>query len=169
MEQPQGFWHPQFLGHACQLRKSLYGLKQVLSKWFHKLTSQLVKLGFCGPNTDSSLFFNLARPLYILIYVDDILVLGPPSMQIPHLISSLRSVFVLKDLGPASNFLGIKFRRHQNGYLLSQASYIASILCSLWTEDCKPLPTPNLTSCSTNKHKVLEEPHVYHRIVGAVP
>lgn len=60
----------------------MYGLKQAMREWFQKLTSQLVKLGFQGLKMDSSLYFTLTGPFYILIYVDDILVLGPSISQI---------------------------------------------------------------------------------------
>ena len=44
MDQPQGFKDSAFPHHVCQLRKSLYGLKQPPRKWFHKLSGQLVLL-----------------------------------------------------------------------------------------------------------------------------
>ncbi|CAA7405519.1 unnamed protein product [Spirodela intermedia] len=51
---------------------------------------------------DTSLFFSYSVPIYILIYVDDILTLGPSTSQIENLIKSLSSYFLHKDLGTAS-------------------------------------------------------------------
>ena len=56
MLQPQGFKSKEFPNYVCQLRKSLYGLKQALRAWFQWLCSFLFKIGFVGSNSDSSLF-----------------------------------------------------------------------------------------------------------------
>ena len=82
MDQPPGFQNTQFPHHVCQLKKSLYGLKQAPREWFHKLTGELLKLGFQDSKTDTSLFYTLNGPIYLLIYVDDILLLGPSLPQI---------------------------------------------------------------------------------------
>ena len=128
MDQPPGFQDAQYPHHVCKLRKSLYGLKQAPREWFQKLTSRLLQLGFQGSKTDTSLYFTHKGPIYLLIYVDDILILGPSLPQIRHLITSLSTHFKLKDLGPATRFLGIEFQSHQNGYLLTQTQYTISIL-----------------------------------------
>ena len=119
-DQPPGFHNTQFPHHVCQLRKSLYGLKQAPREWFHKLTGQLLKLGFQDSKTDTSLYYTLNGPIYLLIYVDDILLHGPSLQKIQSLITSLSTSFKLKNLGSASRFLGIEFQAVQNGFLLTQ-------------------------------------------------
>ena len=148
MEQPPGFENSHYPHHVCQLQKSLYGLKQAPREWFQKLTGQLLKLGFQGSKTDTSLYYVLTGPIYVLIYVDDILVIGPSLSQIQHLITSLALHFKLKDLGSASRFLGIEFQSYKNGFMITQTQYKISILRILKMEDCKPLPTPCPTKCS---------------------
>lgn len=75
---------------------------------------------------DTSLFYLIQKNvrLYVLIYVDDILVTGshPPAIQ--QLISSLSSEFAVRDLGPARFFLGIELRQHPEGMVLTQSTYI---------------------------------------------
>ena len=123
-DQPPGFHNTQFPHHVCQLRKSLYGLKQAPREWFHKLTGQLLKLGFQDSKTDTSLYYTLNGPIYLLIYVDDILLHGPSLQKIQSLITSLSTSFKLKNLGSASRFLGIEFQAVQNGFLLTQTQYL---------------------------------------------
>ena len=94
--------------------------------------------------------------------------MGPSLSQIRHLISSLSTHFKLKDLGPASRFLGIEFQSHQDGYLLTQTQYTISILRLLKMANCKPLSTPCPLSCSAVSHKYTEDSHLYRRIVGAL-
>ena len=108
MDQPPGFQHSQYPHHVFQLKNSLYGLKQAPREWYQKLTGKLINLGFQGSKTDTSLYYTLTGPLYILIYVDDILVIGPSLSQIHYLITSLKDHSRLKDFGPASRFLGIE-------------------------------------------------------------
>ena len=168
MDQPPGFQDAQYPHHVCQLRKSLYGLKQAPWEWFQKLTSRLLQLGFQGSKTDTSLYFTHTVPIYLLIYVDDILILGPSLPQIRHLITSLSTHFKLKDLGPASRFLGIKFQSHQNGYLLKHTQYTISILRMIKMENCKPLSTPCPLTCSAVSCKTTDDSHLYWRIVGAL-
>ena len=147
MEQPPGFHHPHYPHHVCQLRKSLYGLKQAPREWFRKLTGRLLNLGFHGSKTNPSLYFLTTRPLYILIYVDNILILGPSLSPIHQLITSLKTHFRRKDLGPASRFLSIELHKHRDGFTLTQTHYTLSILHLLKMEHCKPLPTPSLATC----------------------
>ena len=122
MEQSQGFQDIAFPHHVCRLRKSLYGLKQAPREWYHKLSGQLLRLGFTGSKTDTSLFFLTSGPIYILIYVDDILILGPSSTQISALVKSLSELFTLRDLGTASHFLGVEFRSCPTSYFLTQGT-----------------------------------------------
>ena len=75
MEQPQGIKDTTFPNHVCRLQKSMYGFKQAPREWYHKLFGQLLRLGFTGSKTDTSLFFLNSGPIYVLTYVDDILIL----------------------------------------------------------------------------------------------
>ena len=151
MEQPQGFKDSTFPNHVCRLRKSLYGLKQAPREWYHKVSGQLLCLSFTGSKTDTSLFFLNSGSIYVLIYVDEILILGPSSTHIGALVKSLNELFTLQDLGTASHFLGVEFRPCINGYFLTQGHYIASILKRLNMAHCKPLATPSLVVTPTLK------------------
>ena len=168
MDQPPGFHHPQHPHHVCQLWKSLYGLKQAPREWYHKLTRQLLKLGFHGSKTDTSLYYTTSGHLYLLIYVDDILVLGPSSSQIHTLIASLKHHFCLKDLEPGSRFLRIEFQKYRDGFTLTRTQYTLSILKMLKMEHCKPLPTPSSITCSASCSPLPENSHLYRRVFGAL-
>ena len=168
MEQPQGFQDIAFPHHVCRLRKSLYGLKQAPREWYHKLSGQLLRLGFTGSKTDTSLFFLTSSPIYILIYVDDILILGPSSTQISALVKSLSELFTLRDLGTASHFLGVEFRSCPTGYFLTQGHYIASILQRMNMSQCKPVATPSPVATPNSKSETYDDPSTYRSIVGAL-
>lgn len=78
MAQPPGFVDQRFPNHVCQLKKVLYGLRQAPLAWFHRFSSFLLTMGFKGSRADSSLFIyhKGSMILYLLLYVDDIIVTG---------------------------------------------------------------------------------------------
>ena len=108
--QPPGFTHPQYPHHVCHLKKALYGLKQAPRAWFSRISVRVLELGFVGSRSNSCLFIfnNGPSPIYMLVYVDDIIVTGPDSHSISSLISSLQRDFTLKDLGTLHYFLGVQ-------------------------------------------------------------
>ena len=169
MEQPPGFINHVFPHHVCKLQKSLYGLKQAPRAWFLKLSTYLLTLGFTASKTDTSLFFKYHNkvPYFLLIYVDDILLISPDSTGIRNIINSLSSAFSMKDLGPANYFLGIELIPTSDGYYLSQSKYILSILQKAHMENAKPTSNPcsfSQISDSTTFH----DPTLYRSIVGAL-
>lgn len=109
MLQPPGFQDAQNPIHVCKLHRSLYGLKHAPRAWFHRLSTFLTQHGLIASKNDSSLFIYTTAQvtIYILIYVDDILVTGGNFEHISTLIGQLANEFSLKDLGNIHYFLGI--------------------------------------------------------------
>lgn len=98
--------------YVCHLHKSLYGLKQAIRAWYEKLQGALSSLGFIGSQNDHSLFVKKTPTLvFVLVYVDDILVTGPSSQVCKEIIAQLSTLFPIKDLGPLHFFLGIEVKK----------------------------------------------------------
>lgn len=67
--------------------------------------------------------------LYILVYVDDIIVTGSSPRLVQDLITKLNYVFALNQLGNLDYFLGIAVKQLPNGsLLLTQGKYITDFL-----------------------------------------
>ena len=101
MSQPPGYTHPQFPNHVCHLKKALYGLIQAPRAWFSRLSNKLLEFGFRASKSDTSLFIykSAACTIYVLIYVDDIIITSSVPSEIDNLLHSMASEFALKDLG----------------------------------------------------------------------
>ena len=130
MNQPPGF-ESSDPTLVCKLHKAIYGLKQAPRSWFTKLSCTLEDLGFHSTKSDTSLFiqFTNTSTIFVLIYVDDIIITGSSMHAIKSIISHLGSRFVLKDLGPLHYFLGIEVSKVADGSLhLSQTKYINDLL-----------------------------------------
>ena len=74
------------------------------------------------------MFSENAVVVYILVYVDDIIITGNNTKLINSLVRLLNFVFSLKDLGDLDYFLGIEVQRQRDGSLiLTQSKYISDL------------------------------------------
>ncbi|KAJ0697300.1 putative RNA-directed DNA polymerase [Helianthus annuus] len=172
MRQPPGFTDPNKPDHVCLLNKAIYGLKQAPRAWFNKLSTALLQLGFHGSKTDPSLFILNSSGLlvYLLVYVDDIIITGNHSGAVSNIIERLDSLFALKDLGQLHYFLGVEVIHKNSDLVLSQRKYINDVIHRAGLTDCKPISTP-----MSNSHVLLpddspplDDPSRYRQIVGAL-
>jgi hypothetical protein len=142
--QPAGFEDSAHLDLVCRLNRSLYGLKQAPRAWYSRFASFLLKLGFIEAKTDSSLFIyhSGTDTVYLLLYVDDIVLTASSSSLLQRIISALQHEFSLKDLGPLHHFLGMQVQHTSSGLFLSQRQYMLEVLARAGMTDCKSCSTP---------------------------
>ena len=140
MVQPPGYVDPAHPNHVCKLLKSLYGLKQAPRAWFERFSTELLHLGFQASLSDSSLFIFRQGSLvvYLLVYVDDIVLTGNNPQFLSSLIAQLSSAFELKDLGSLNYFLGLQITRSSKGLFLSQTKYAQDLLIKANMHSSKP-------------------------------
>jgi hypothetical protein len=148
MRQPPGFIDPTHPTYHCKLDKTLYGLKQAPRAWYSRLSNKLHSLGFVSSRADISLFLYRrgSIAIFILVYVDDIIIAGSSNSAIDALLLDLKSNFALKDLGPLHFFLGIQVTQAANGLHLGQEKYVQDLLQRAGMVHCKPAVTPLPTS-----------------------
>lgn len=174
MKQPPGFEDPSKPNYHCKLDKALYGLKQAPRAWYSRLSSKLLALGFIASKADISLFIYKKRSLiiYLLVYVDDIIITSSSTAAIDALLADLRAEFALKDLGSLNYFLGIQVTRLSDGILLSQEKYATDLLRRVGMLSCKPVPTPMSATEKLSIHDGTplgpEDVKTYRSIVGAL-
>jgi hypothetical protein len=157
---------------VCKLHKAIYGLKQAPRAWFTKLSNFLLELGFKGSLVDTSLFICIhgTIQIYILVYVDDVLITGTHPQVIYNIIAQLQSEFPLKDLGAPSFFLGIQVTRDALGLHACQTKYIIDLLYKTHMIEAKPSKTPCTSGSKLSKldGDLLANPTIHRQVVGAL-
>ena len=122
MQQPPGFEDARYPSHVCKLQWSIYGLKQSPRAWYARLSQRLSQLGFVPSKADASLFIfsHGAIQIYMLVYVDDIVIAGSTPAVVDRLVQSLSARFPIIDLGRLEYFLGLEVSFHSGGMTLTQ-------------------------------------------------
>jgi len=147
MEQPEGFKVPGKEDLVCRLKKSLYGLKQAPRQWYKKFDSFLVDHNFKKTKNDHCVFIKRYESgdfRILLLYVDDMLIVGQDRNKIAALKKDLGESFAMKDLGQARQILGMKITRDRPKKLLwlSQERYVERVLERFNMHKAKPVSTP---------------------------
>ena len=96
MEQPPGFVAQGESGLVCRLRRSLYGLKQSPRAWFGHFSSVVQEFGMTQSTLDYFVFYHhtsSGQCIYLIVYVDDIVIIGSDHDGIQKLKQHLFSHF----------------------------------------------------------------------------
>lgn len=131
---------------VCHLKKALYGLKQAPRAWHTKLKTALQRMGFSASETDPGLFIkNMEEDnVYILAYVDDILIAAKSKDSVKTVKTILMTTFDARDLGDASYFLGweIKRDRAKRTLKVSQTKMTTNLIIKYGMDNAKTKTTP---------------------------
>ena len=141
MVQPKGFVDPKYHNKVCKLNKSICGLKQASRSWNLHFDEKIKEFGFVK-NEDERCVSRKARGStisFLILYVDDILIIGNNIPMLKEVKKWLESCFAMKDLGEAAYILGIKIYRDRSKRILglSQSTYIDNIMAHFSMENSK--------------------------------
>ena len=83
--------------------------------WYQKFDTFIRGLGLTRSKVDHSVYFKLISDhvIYLVLYVEDMLLVGSDKEIIEDLKTQLSSKFNMKDLGAANYILGIEFKRER--------------------------------------------------------
>jgi hypothetical protein len=131
---------------VCKLKKSLYGLKQSPMTWHKKFDTYMLGLGFTRSKEDHCVYFKLIGDhlIYLVLYVDDMFLIGNNKEIIQDVKTQLSSKFYMKDLG-SSNFIlrmEIERDRKRRKFWLNQIKYFETILQRFSMQECKLIKVP---------------------------
>ena len=172
IEQPHGFINPTYPELVSHLKEALCCLKQAPQAWFLRLSNNLLDLGFLGFVVYTSLFtFHRGKiHVFVLIYVDDLLIKGSCPLFLQTLIVQLKKEFVLTGLGDLGFFLGIEASHDKHELHIQKIKYILDVLHHARMVGAKPYPAPCV---SGNKiygisDELAQDVTAYRQVVGAL-
>jgi hypothetical protein len=180
MRQPPGYADPENPNKICQLKKTLYGLKQSGRRWYQRLVEIMTALGFLRCEVDQAVFYRKGRGqlIIVLVHVDGCTIVGTSRDLIDRFKAGINKHVEITDLGEIHWILGIEIlrNREQRTIHLCQRSYIESSLRRYGFEDIKPVSIPMDTgiklttaqSPSTTDEIARMRNIPYHQAVGTL-
>ena len=161
---------------CLKLNKSLYGLKQAPLEWFKTLTNELAALQFTQSDNDEALWIKStgSAPVYLLLYVDDMLLASSNLTQLQDVKNSILNRFKGKDLGKATRYLNIDIHRDRGNRTIkiSQPQYIINLLTKFKMDSSNPVSTPAVNgadlTAARDDDKMLDGTTPYAECVGAL-
>ena len=140
MTQPKRYIDPKSADCVCLLKRSLYGLKQSPKQWYLRFDEFMITHGYV------CVYYKMVKSgnyIYLLLYVDNILIACSERDEIEALKQLLNSEFDMKDLGPVKKILGMEIiRNRRNGtMILSQSKYLEKLLESFGMSSNKSIVT----------------------------
>ena len=120
-------------------QKSIYRLKQASQSWNIHFDEVVKGFGFIKNEEEACIYKKESGSsvAFLILYVDDILLIGNNIPMLEFVKTSLKNSFSMKDLGEAAYILGIKIYRDRSKSLigLSQDAYIDKVL--IWKRQRK--------------------------------
>ncbi|GJV17432.1 retrotransposon protein, putative, ty1-copia subclass [Tanacetum coccineum] len=144
MKQPPGY---EQANKVCLLKKSLYGLKKSPRQWYRRFDEYMLSNGFKRSSYDSCVYYRSYAPgeyIYLLLYVDDMLISCKSKAEIGSTKSLLKKEFDMKELGEAKKILGMEIIRDRSHKILrvSQSGYVSKILNNFRIDNGKSVKMP---------------------------
>lgn len=147
---------------VLKLNKSLYGLKNSPKCWYEKFYEVMVKYNFIRSVNDYCLYSK--DNLYILVYVDDLLILSSDTTKINWVKDVLKSEFKMKDMGSQSlKYLGININKYEECLVIDQKDYLESVLSKFGMLESKPIGTPMDVNLTFNDNNFVIDYNLEHK------
>ena len=144
-------------------------MKQSPLAWFGKFSQAVEKFGLQKSKSDHSVFYRNSSPgiILLVVYADDIVIIGSDSIRISSLKSFPHGQFHTKDLGMLKCFLGVEVMWSKHGIFLSQRKYVFDLLSEtgkLGAKSCSSPMAPGLHLI--REGELFEDLERYKRLVG---
>ena len=173
IRQPEGFVVEGKENLVCQLKKSIYGLKQSPRCWNIAIDDYLKQMKFVQTEGDPCLYVskNGAETVIIAVYVDDILIATKTDERMTEVKAAITDRFDVKDLGELHFFLGVKVVQDQKtgAIWLGQPVYSENIIQQFNMQNaktCKTPVNPSLKLTKASEESTLVDQELYQSAVG---
>lgn len=157
---------------VLKLKRAIYGLKQSSRAWYKRVNDYLISLGFQKSKYEPCLFtkFNQNVKVIIALFVDDFFCFSNCQTATDKLINDLSSKFVIKDLGPIKQCLGLRVNVHKNVITVDQEQYVESLLKNYNMTHCKTSETPMEINLKLEKpqNDCCDNKYPYRQLLGSL-
>ena len=154
---------------VCRLCKSLYGLKQSPKAWFGKFSNVVQQFGITQCEADHFVFYQYLSVgcVYLIVYVDDIILTGSNNHDISQLKQPL-SPFSDQRSWQLRYLLGTEITQCNDGIVIFQRKYAMDIMEETGLVSSKSVHTPmdSNTKLLPNQRDPISDPEQYKRLVG---
>jgi hypothetical protein len=115
MKQPEGFVVKGKKYLVCKLKISLYALKKSPRMWYQNFYTYILSFGFVRSKVGHCIYSKEEGGcfIYVVLYVNDILLIGNNMDAIKEVKKQLSSKLDMKELGAAKFILGMEIKRDQ--------------------------------------------------------
>ena len=170
MMQPDGFTAKGQEHMLCKLKKSIYGLKQASRSWNTRFDQEVKSFGFDQCPIEYCVYWKRdgQKVVFLVIYVDDILLIGNDVGLLSSVKVWLSSRFDMKDLGEAGQILGINLIRDRSRRMLglSQTRYIDLIIARFGMQNSKKGFLPFRHGITLSRDQCPKTPEEIERMRG---
>ncbi|CAI7781914.1 unnamed protein product [Closterium sp. NIES-54] len=176
LRRPPGFTGSFPAGIQWSLWRPVYGLRQAPREWHDTLRTTLATLGFAPSTADPSLYLRTDTtlpPLYVLVYVDDLVFATADTEALAHVKSELQKRHMCTDLGELTSYLGLRITRDraQRTITLTQSHMVQHVLqrfgFTYSSPQSTPLPTGHSLSAPPSDESI-EPSGPYPELVGCL-
>ena len=147
---------------SFKVEKAVYGLAEASRLWFLHLTSLLSKLGYATSANDKGVLYRMTPdgPVFILLHVDDMLVLSCNDKYWEELKTYFRAHLrgITAQEGPIISFVGLLIHQHTDHISVDRRGYIdklhskrdpadiprAKVIYPLALNAIQPMPTASI-------------------------
>ncbi|GJW22965.1 retrotransposon protein, putative, ty1-copia subclass, partial [Tanacetum coccineum] len=137
--------------------------------WNKRFDEEIKKIGFTQNPDEPCVYLKASgsNVAFLVLYVDDILLMGNSVTMLQEVKSWLCKCFSMKDLGEAAYILGIKIIRDRSKRLiaLSQSAYLEKILKKFRMENSKKGYTPMMEKPDYRKSQGAKTPTEVQRML----
>jgi hypothetical protein len=104
-----------------RLKTSLYGLNKSPRAWYAKIDIFLLDTSFSRCHSDPNVYTKKVgiHLIIIIIYVDDLILIGGDPKILTHVKTSLKNKFEMRDLGYLHYFLGLQVLQTKEAIFIS--------------------------------------------------
>ncbi|UYV68112.1 hypothetical protein LAZ67_5003088 [Cordylochernes scorpioides] len=125
-----------------KLLRPIYGLRQSGRNWNLTLDHALQEMGFTRIESCNCIYTYLDKAI-IAVYVDDLALFGESEEILRNIEQKINERFRVKNLGAIRNLLGVQIDYpDEETVVLSQSTYVKSILQKFNMIECRPVSTP---------------------------